>query len=243
MKGSRGCKKEKQKAPIKSKKEKQKADKATTRQVEDSSQGDSTDSEEANKVTEVNQVRAMKQEHTKQAKVGSTPIDHGVEGAQAMVQLLVDSVVYKTLLSEKDWKGVKINRTKFRPFGTNYSLPILGRTKCRLKAICGQEVRTLVYVVAGETESLLGLKDAQALGIVTINLEGQQITETEDLRQLYDMPRQVLGPGIISRGQTQQEIDLQMTELVKPFQQVFQGIGAAKVEPVHIEVDKTVKPV
>ena len=33
-----------------------------------------------------------------------------------------------------------------------------------------------------------------------------------------------------------------MTELVKPFQEVFQGIGAAKVEPVHIEVDKTVKP-
>ena len=133
---------------------------------------------------EVNQVRAMRQEHTKQARVGLTPIDHGLEGAQATVQLLVDSGVYKTLLSEKDWKVVqrsqgprkvklKVNRTKFRPFGTNYSLPILGHTKCRLKAICGQEIRTLVYVVAGETESLLGLKDAQALGIVNINLEGR----------------------------------------------------------------------
>ena len=107
MKGSRACKKEKPKSPIKSKKEKQKADKATTRQVEDSSQRDSTDSEEANRVTEVNQVRAMKQEHTKQAKVGLTPIDHGVEGAQATVQLIVDSGVYKTLLSKKDWKVVQ----------------------------------------------------------------------------------------------------------------------------------------
>ena len=51
------------------------------------------------------------------------------------------------------------------------------------------------------------------------------------------------GPGIISGGQTQEEIDLLMTELVKPYQQVFQGIGVAKVEPVHIEVDNSVKPV
>ena len=112
--------------------------------------------------------------HAKQAKVWLTPIGYGVEGAQATVQLLVDSGVYKTLLSEKDWKVVlrsqvprkaklKTNRTKFRPFSFNYSLPILGRTKCRLKATCGQEVCTLVYVVAGETESLLGLRDAQAL--------------------------------------------------------------------------------
>ena len=100
-----------------------------------------------------------------------------------------------------------------------------------------------MYVVAGETESLLGLKDAQALGIVKINLEGQQMDETDSMRQLYDMPRQVPGPGVISGGQTQEEIDLRVTKLVKPFQQVFQGTGAAKVEPVHIEVDKTAKPV
>ena len=79
-------------------------------------------------------------------------------------------------------------------------------------------MRTLVYVVAGETESLLGLKDALALGIITINLEGQKRVEAESVRQLYDMPRQVPGPGIISGGQTQEEIDLLMTELVKPHQ-------------------------
>ena len=101
----------------------------------------------------------------------------------------------------------------------------------------------MVYVVAGETESLLGLKDAQTLGIMKINSEGQQMTETEGVRQLYDMPWQEPGPGIISGGQMQEEIDLWMTELVKPLQKVFQGIGAAKVEPVHIEVDKTVKSV
>ena len=101
----------------------------------------------------------------------------------------------------------------------------------------------MVYVVAGEKESLLGLKDALALGIIKINVEGQKRAETDEVRQLYDMPRQVPGPGVISGGQTQEEIDLLMTELVKPYQQVFQGIGVAKVEPVHIEVDNSVKPV
>ena len=250
MKGSSACKKPK--APNKGKKKKK--EEATARQVEDSSEAASTDSEDANRVMEVNQVRAVKQEHTMHTKVGLTPIDHGVEGAQAKVKLLIDSGVYKTLLSEKDWQVVKqsqgarkaklkINRTKFRPFGTNYSLPILGRTKCRMMAECGQEVQTLVYVVAGETESLLGLKDALALGIVKINLEGQKMVEVDGVRQLYDMPRQMPGPGVISGGQTQEKIDGLMAELLKPHQQLFQGIGVAKVEPVHIEVDNSVKPV
>ena len=52
--------------------------------------------------------------------------------------------------------------------------------------MCRQEVRTL------------GLKDAQALGNVKINLEWQQMTETEDVRRHI-------------RGQTQEEIDLRMT--------------------------------
>ena len=78
-----------------------------------------------------------------------------------------------------------------------------------------------MYVVAGETESLLGLKDALALGIVKINLEGQKMVEADGVRQLYDMPRQVPGPGVISGGQSQEEIDILMTELIKPHQQVF----------------------
>ena len=39
------------------------------------------------------------------------------------------------------------------------------------------------------------------------------MSDTEGVRQLYDMPRQIPGPGVISGGQTQEEIDLQMTEL------------------------------
>ena len=73
-----------------------------------------------------------------------TAIDHGTEGAKAEVKLLIDSGVHNTLLSEADWQVVgkqrngvgkvklKVNRTKFRPFGTNFTLPIIGRSKCRL---------------------------------------------------------------------------------------------------------------
>ena len=45
----------------------------------------------------------------------------------------------------------------------------------------GQEVFTIVYVVRGETESLLGLKDAEALGIINIDPKGKK---PEVIRQL-----------------------------------------------------------
>ena len=75
--------------------------------------------------------------------------------------------VNKTLVSERDWNKIrekskkgnrprlKVNRTKFRPFSTKYTLPIMGRIKCSMKAHCGQEKSTIIYMVKGETESLL----------------------------------------------------------------------------------------
>ena len=246
MKGSKACKKPKPKFKKKD----------TARQVETGSEVDSTDSEASNRVTEEYQVRAVQQEHTRQAEVVITAIDHGTEGAKAEVKLLIDSGVHKTLLSEADWKVVgkqrngvgkvklKINRTKFRPFGTNFTLPIIGRSKCRIMAQCGQVVNTMVYVVAGETESLLGLKDGEALGIIQIKPEGQEKNEEDTVRQLYNMPRQEYPKsGVISGGQTQVEIDRVMEELIRPHQKVFQGIGAALVDPIHIEVDERVKAV
>ena len=193
MKGSLACKKPK---PLfKSKSE----TKNTARQVEDA-EVVSTDSDEVTRVSEV-LVRAVNHESTRLGDVTITPLDQGVAGGQTMVQLLIDSGVHKTLLSEKDWKALnkqmpgggmarlKINRTKFRPFGTNISLPILGRTKCRLKSKAGKEVLTIVYIVAGETESLLGLKDGENLGIIRIKPEGDEAAGSQAVRQLYDVPK------------------------------------------------------
>ena len=46
-----------------------------------------------------------------------------------------------------------------------------------------------------------------------------------------------------STGQGQREIEEQMEQIIRPHEQVFTGIGVAKVDPVHIEIDKSVKPV
>jgi hypothetical protein len=134
---------------------------------------------------------------------------------------------------------LKVNRTKFRPFGTDLTLPILGHTKCRIRAECGQEVFTIVYVSECETESLLGLKDAEALGIIQIKPEGRQ-TPGEEVRQLYEVQKPNPKTGVQGTEQARRELELQMEQLTK---QMFRGIGVAKVTPVHIEIDKSVKPV
>ena len=172
MKGSKACRHPK--PATKPNKHKGKGgDKA--RQVAEGSTED-TDSEEVDRVMIDEPVRAVKHENSRKARVDITltVVDHKVPGRPGQVQLLIDSGVYKTLLSEKDWKLVakkdsgtgkmrlKINRTKFQPFGTNLYLPILGCTKCRIKSMSVQEVFTIVYVVKDATESLLGLKDAEA---------------------------------------------------------------------------------
>ena len=64
-------------------------------------------------------------------------------------------------------------KLKFRPYGTNKQLPIIGRAKIQLRAEDGAVIETFVYVNNDAAESsLLGEKDAQRLGIVTICPEG-----------------------------------------------------------------------
>jgi hypothetical protein len=49
--------------------------------------------------------------------------------------------------------------------------------------------------------------------------------------------------GIVSGGQTQQEINRHMVEITDKFPELFTGLCRAKVEPVYIEVDPKVKPI
>lgn len=86
----------------------------------------------------------------------------------------------RTLLSERDWQQIrpchrqckpkfKKNKINFRPFGTKKSC-----YKKKLIAECGRrQITTIVYVVAGEKQSLLGLADTEVLGIMQITSEGQ----------------------------------------------------------------------
>lgn len=88
-------------------------------------------------------------------------LDHGISPHAVKLNLLTDSWVNQTLLSEKDWQQIrpghgrrkpklKKNKTNFTPSGTKIKLPILGRTKCQLIAECGRQITTKTYVVAVE---------------------------------------------------------------------------------------------
>ena len=95
------------------------------------------------------------------------------------------------------------------------SLPILCRTKCKMQAECSWEIYTIVFVVQMERESLLGLKDGEDSRIIRIRPKGG-VGAAESAGQLLEVGRQTPQPGIQSGGQTQQEIDQHMEELLKP---------------------------
>ena len=247
FKGASACKKPKQKP------------KPVRQVVGDSDVSeDDTDSEDIGRVLElqdqevVHAAVASVQEKSVKAVLALTALDNGRPSLQTKVELLIDSGVHKTLICEQDWlkfkqiRGekpikLKINRTKFRPFGTNFQLPILGRTKCTKRASAGAQITTIVYVVKGETESLLGLSDGKRLGIIKIDPDGENVEVVGQLKQIKKEAKPIT--GIISGGQTQAVIDEKMKTIVAKYPSVFDGLGLAKVEPIHIKIDKNAKPV
>ena len=123
---------------------------------------------------------------------------------------------------------------------TNQNLEIMGRTRCELQARGGASVTTIMYVVKGAKESLLGLQDGEALGIIKIEPDGESVRRLEQVTKQPVPEKQ----EVVSDGQTQQEIDQEMEGLVKGYPKVFHGLGrATKMPPVHIEIDSTVPPV
>ena len=126
-----------------------------------------------------------------------------VGGAKLGVRWTADSGVSRSLLSEEDWSRWKAknpalklreNRTNFRPYGTSYTLPMLGKAKVVLKSRAGAKVDTMVYVVRGQSESLLGKLDGQKLGIISIAPEGD--TE-EGSKSTSEVKQEVRKEGII----------------------------------------------
>ena len=94
--------------------------------------------------------------------------------------MVTDTGVSKTLINHILWQQIKPNCGRlvktsklFRPYGTKYHLPIIGRAQVELQAENGATIKTWVYVVNDKREQcLLGESDAVRLGIVTINLKG-----------------------------------------------------------------------
>ena len=141
--------------------------------------------------------------------------------------------------------GLKLNKchTKFRPYGTTEYLPIMGRSKCRMRAEAGATINSMVYVMRGNEEPLLGRLDSQRLGIIQLNMKGSQQKEDRVARLEKVEKQAAVKTGIVSGGQTQREIDIKIENITDKFPALFTGLGQAKVELVHIEVDPRVKPV
>ena len=85
-------------------------------------------------------------------------INHGRQAPAKQVKLLVDSGDRKTLINEEIWKKMQTKAerqnsklkkclTKFRPYGTTEYLPIMERSKCRMRALTGATIHSMVYVM------------------------------------------------------------------------------------------------
>ena len=85
-------------------------------------------------------------------------------------------------------------------------------------------VCTIVYVVRIDQESLLGPKAGEALGIILIKLEGRKIEKS--VREIQNTIKRTVKEGqVVSGGQTQQNINAAMKQIVHQHQRLFVGIG------------------
>ena len=170
-------------------------------------------------------------------------MDHGRESKEVRISPVIDTGVNKTLICEKDWKKMvkadpllkaKRCRVKFTPYGTEVDLPMIGRTKAVLSNGIGGKISTIVYIVRDSSQSLLGRFDAEDLGIVQINPLGSNTVGVGKLRQ----------EGAVKEVQKDDaRVQEDMDGITKGFSRLFQGIGKAKVDPIHIYIDEKVKPV
>ena len=115
------------------------------------------------------------------------------DGPKGDLSLATDTGISKTVLNRIDWAkikdGCKFVKTskRFRPYGTQYHLPIKGKAFVELTAENGATIDTWVYVNNDPKEqSLLGERDARRLGIVKLNVKGEKeaVQNEEDIRKI-----------------------------------------------------------
>ena len=231
-----------------SKSDKKKKKKKKVRYVEedtDNSGNESYSSEGSNRVLEVVKSAKTNREQEEQIAVFIKPR----QGKNRLeVKWTADSGVRRTLLAEKHWKQIKKenpatrlekSRIIFKPYSSEEEVPILGKVRVSLKSLGGHKTRSTAYVVKGETESLLGKIDAMELGIIKLDPRGKEV-----IRRISPVKKErIPDKGIISGGQTQEEIDQDMEIVKSKYEDMFKGTGKAKVPPIHIHMKEGAIPV
>ena len=109
---------------------------------------------------------------------------------------------------------------------------MLGKARVMLQCKEGMRIYTTVYVVAGQTENLLGERDAVALGILSIKPRGIKPNQ-ESVRNITTVKKEPRETGEMSGGQTQIEIDQDMSSILHQFKDMFSGIGDIKLPPLE----------
>ena len=64
-------------------------------------------------------------------------------------------------------------RTRFCPYSTKNTVPLLGCCNIKLRNEMGKAITTTVYVTEHDNESLLGMEYAIKLGILKISPKGE----------------------------------------------------------------------
>ena len=106
----------------------------------------------------------------------------------------------------------------------------------------GKRIYTTVYVVNSRTENLMGERDAVALGIITIRPKGDKPNK-ETVANITQVRKQSTPvTGKISGGQTQADIDSNVTNILEQFQDLFTGIVEVKLPPICIYMKVGARP-
>ena len=107
-----------------------------------------------------------------------------------------------------------------------------------------KSIKTTVYIVEGEKESLLGKEDAIHPGIIKVNPRGEKLDKADQVGCITpEILQDPIKEGIVSGGQTQAQIDAKMDQLAEKHASIFQGMGRANTEPIHIEIRDHAIPV
>jgi hypothetical protein len=163
---------------------------------------ETSDSEDASVGRVVEQMKQSSNlvKHSRRSKVQVASVGQGLEVPSSKLDLVIDTGSYRTLINEDDWIMMKFHNSKlkleeskrkFRAYGSGAELPILGRSKCQLMAASGASVVTRVYVMEGKSDSLLGLREAEALGVVAISSQGKFSRKRQQEAEVKFEPQEV----------------------------------------------------
>ena len=114
--------------------------------------------------------------------------------------------------------------TMFRPYGTKLTLPIMGRSKCKLQAQDRANIRTMVCLVQGKEQILLGRHDGMRLGIISVNPAGGKVPQ-----QTARLEEDSVKPRTEEYTEVDQRVKKRMQEITDKYPSLFEGKGIAKV--------------